>query len=148
MTMLHIHMPGLLDDIFVRWRLQWQARVRRVLRAVRYASGRLSANDAQSIVCDCEPVAGWFPLLTLTADETLDQALEEYAEHPELRRLVREACSYVGGRWESYDDQLYEARCWAMEKVREYAVFEGVELRPAAIQIHEQSAEQANESED
>lgn len=135
MTRFYIHTPGSPGDLLFRWRLAWQARIYRVLRAVRYASGRLSADDAQTIVCDCEPVAGWFPLLTLTADATLDQALEEYAEHPELRRLVREACSYVGHRWESYGDELQEARSWAMEKVREYAALEHIELHPAAIVV-------------
>lgn len=131
-----------LGDLCFRWRLQWQTRFRRALRALRYATGRLSVGDAQLIVCDCERTAGWFPLLTLTVDDTLEQALEEYAEHADLRRLVEEACSYVGGRWESYNDDLYDARCWAIEKVREYAAIEGVVLQPAAIEIREQHAEQ------
>lgn len=133
-----------LGDLCFRWRLQWQTRFRRVLRALRYATGRLSVEDAQLIVCDCERTAGWFPLLTLTVDDTLEQALEEYAEHPDLRRLVEEACSHVGGRWQSFNDDLHEARCWAMDKVREYAVAEGIELPPAAIEIQEQPADQVD----
>lgn len=90
-------------------------------------------DDAQSIMFDCELPAGWFPLLTLTVDDTLDQALEEYSEHPDLRRLIEEACTHVGSEWEQSNDDLYHARCWAMEKVREYAAIEGIELQPAAI---------------
>ena len=146
--MTYIRMPGFAGDFFYRQRLRWQSRIRRMLRAARYAGGRLSVADAQSIVCDCEPVAGWFPLLTLTMDETLDQALKEHAEHPELRRLVGEACSYVSGRWESYNDDLHEARSWAIEKVLEYAASESIELHPAAIGVQEQPVEQATISKD
>lgn len=147
MNTLYIRTPGFLGDSLFRWRLRCRARIGRFVLAARYAAGRLSVDDARSIVCHCEPVAGWHPLLTLTVDDTIEQALEEYAEHPELRRLVEEACAHVGGRWESYNDDLYEARCWAMEKVREYAEFEGIELHPAATVIQEPPADGAGTKE-
>ncbi len=139
MTKFQIRPPALLGDSLFRMRLRWRNRIGRALRAARYAAGRLSADDAQRIMCDCERSAGWFPLLTLTVDDTLDLALEEYAEHPDLPRLIGEACSSVAGRWESHNDDLHNAQSWAMEKVREYAAADGIVLQPAANEIQEQS---------
>lgn len=147
MNTFHIRSSGVLGDILFRWRLWWRARARRLILAARYASGRLSVDDAQAIVCDCEPIAGWFPLLTLTVDDTIELALEEFAEHPELRNLAEEACTHVRRKWEAGSDYLHEAQCWALEKLREYAAIEGIDLHPAAIEIQEQPADGAGTKE-
>lgn len=138
MTKFQIRPSAMLGDSLFRLRLRWRSRFGRAIRGARYAAGRMSPDDAQRIMCDCERSAGWFPLLTLTVDDTLDLALEEYAEHPELPSLIRDACSSVAGRWESYNDDLYNAQSWALEKVREYAVSDGIVLLPAANVIQEQ----------
>jgi hypothetical protein len=57
-------------------------------RAWRYGVGRLSADDAQRLMLDCRYPAGWHPLLVLTVEDTLEQAREEIADHPDLPRLV------------------------------------------------------------
>jgi hypothetical protein len=54
--------------------------------AWRYAAGTLSADDAQRIILNCRGPAGWHPLLVLTVEDTLEQAREEFADHPELPR--------------------------------------------------------------
>jgi len=114
---------------------QWWVRDRRYRlaqwrRAWRYVTGRLSADDAQRMMLDCRYPAGWHPLLVLTVEDTLEQAREELADHPELPRLLADGCARVGDKWESYNDELWEARRWAINTAREYAADEGIALTP------------------
>ena len=97
-------------------------------RAWRYATDRLSPDDVQWIMLDCRFPAGWHPLLVLTVEDTLEQAREELADHPALRRLLADGCARVGDKWESYNDELWEARRWAISLAREYATDEGITL--------------------
>jgi hypothetical protein len=97
-------------------------------RAWRYATERLAPEDAQWIMLDCRFPAGWHPLLVLTVEDTLKQAREELADHPELPRLIADGCARVGDKWESYNDELWEARRWAISLARKYAADEGVTL--------------------
>jgi hypothetical protein len=77
---------------------------------------------------DCERPAGWHPLLILTVDEALEQAREAFADHPDLRRLIADGCARVGHKWESYNDDLYNARCWAIDVAEQHARDEGITL--------------------
>jgi hypothetical protein len=88
----------------------------------------MTADDAQTIMIDCERPAGWHPLLVLTVDDTLDQAGEDFADHPELPRLIAEGCAHVGRKWQSHGDDLYYARGWAIETAEKYAADEGTTL--------------------
>lgn len=110
------------------WRLRTRARLARYRRAWRYALGALSINDAQTVLVDCEYRAGWHPLVTLTVESTLEQALEEFEEHPELPRLIADGCARVCQKWEPSGDVLYEARRWAINEARRYAGEEGIRL--------------------
>jgi hypothetical protein len=103
-------------------------RARRLCRAWGYITGRLSANDAQWIMFECERPAGCHPLLTLTVEDTLEQARETLADHPELPRLIADGCERVGHKWESYNDDLYHARQWAIDLAQDYAANEGITL--------------------
>jgi hypothetical protein len=80
------------------------------------------------VLIDCHDPAGWHSLLTLTVEDTLEQAREIFADHPELRRLIEDGCSRVARKWESYGDELYEARRWAIELAEGYAADEGITL--------------------
>jgi hypothetical protein len=99
-------------------------------RAWRYAAGRLSADEAQRLMLDCRYPAGWHPLLVLTVEDTLEQAREEIADHPDLPRLVADGCARVGDKWEPYYGELLEARCWAINLAKNYAVHEGFTFVP------------------
>jgi hypothetical protein len=107
---------------------RFQHRLVRYRRALDYALDDLSADQAQEIVLDCEYTAGWFPLLALTVENTLEQALEVYQDHPELRRLIAEGCDRVHYKWEDHSDALYYARGWAIELAEGYAAMEGITL--------------------
>lgn len=95
-------------------------------RAWRYAAGRLSANDAQQLMLDCSYSAGSHPLLVLTVEDTLQQAREEIADHPDLLRLVADGCARVADKWEPYYGELLEARRWAIDLAKNYAADEGI----------------------
>lgn len=124
-------MAGLIakiGDAARRHRRAMQQRIARWRRAFCYLAGRLSADDAQSIFLDCRYPAGWHPLLILSVDDTLEQALKTFADHPELARLVADGCARVGQKWESYGDELYEAHRWAIDVAEGYALDEGISL--------------------
>ena len=104
-------------DRLGRWKRTW-----------RYAAGRLSADEAQRLMLDCRFPAGWHPLLVLTVEDTLEQAREEIADHPDLPRLIADGCARVGDKWEPYCGELLEARCWAINLAKNYAVDEGITL--------------------
>ncbi len=110
------------------WRYRLTARAQRLSRARGYFTGRLSADDAQWIMFECQRPAGCHPLLTLTVKHTLEQARETFADHPELPRLIADGCERVGDKWESHNDDLYEARRWAIALAEEYAANEGIKL--------------------
>jgi hypothetical protein len=105
-----------------------RGRLAQLVRAWRYAAGTLSADDAQRIILDCRGPAGWHPLLVLTVEDALEQAHEEFADHPDLRRLIADACFHVGDKWDSHGDELWEARRWAIEVAQRYAADEGIAL--------------------
>jgi hypothetical protein len=110
------------------WCYRARNRAQRLSRAWSYFRGRLGADDAQRILLDCESPAGWHPLLVLTVEDTLEQARETFADHPDLPRLIADGCERVGDKWESYNDELYEARRWAIDLAEHYAAREGIEL--------------------
>lgn len=101
-------------------------RLGRWTQAWRYAAGRLSADEAQRLMLDCRYPAGWHPLLVLTVQDTLEQAREEIADHPDLPRLVADSCARVGDKWEPYYGELLEARSWAINLAKNHAAEEGI----------------------
>jgi hypothetical protein len=111
-----------------RLRYRCYATLNRWTRAWRYAAGRLSADEAQRLMLDCRYPAGWHPLLVLTVEDTLEQARQEIADHPDLPRLIADGCARVGDKWEPYYGELLEARCWAINLAKNYAVDEGITL--------------------
>lgn len=106
--------------------MRLKERAERYSRAWAYARRRLSPDQAQRIFLDCQYPAGWHPLLVLTVEDTLEQAHEDFHDHPELARLINDGCSRVSHKWESINDDLYEARRWAIDLAGEYAGGEGL----------------------
>ncbi len=99
-------------------------------RAWCYAMNSLSADEGQRIMLDCRDPAGWHPLLVLTVEETLEQARQDLADHPDLSRLIADGCARVGDKWESYNDELWEARRCAIGLAKDYAADEGIRFVP------------------
>jgi hypothetical protein len=117
----------------IAWRIsgaryRTAAGLRRLARAWGYFTGRLGADDAQRIMLDCEPAAGRYPLLILAVEDTLQEAREIFADHPELPRLIAGGCAGVAHKWESHNDELYTARGWAIGIALRFAAQEGIRL--------------------
>lgn len=112
----------------IRRRIRTEMRFQRIRRAWCYGRGSLSADDAQEIMLDCREPAGWHPLIVLTVEDTLEQAREIFEDHPDLARLIEETCIRVERKWESYGDELFEARRWAIEIAEGYAAGEDITL--------------------
>jgi hypothetical protein len=110
------------------WRYRAKAQRERLTRTWGYFRGRMSADDAQRIMLDCRDPAGWYPLLVLTVEDTLEQAAETFRDHPELPRLIADGCARVADKWEAYNDELYTARHWAIDLAERYAADEGIKL--------------------
>lgn len=102
--------------------------LKRFQRAWRYINDSMSARDAQEMMFDCQDQSGQHPLLVLNTAAVLDDALEIFASHPELPRLVALACANVGRRWEANGDDYYEAVRWVLETMEDYAADFGVTL--------------------
>ncbi|MDE1990303.1 MAG: hypothetical protein KGI82_07505 [Betaproteobacteria bacterium] len=110
------------------WKYRLKARVKRLCHAWRYATGTLSADDAQTMIVECQDPAGWYPLMILTVEDALEYAREMFVDHPTLRRFIADGCARVGHKWETYGDELAEAFRWAAELAEEYAASEGIIL--------------------
>lgn len=115
-------------DRITHRRFRARYRLARLSRAWAYFLDHLDADAAQRVMLDCEHSAGWHPLLVLTVEDTLADAREVFADYPDLPRLINDGCARVARKWESYNDELYEARRWAIDLAVEYAAAEGVTL--------------------
>ena len=120
--------PKTLSNLASIYRYRLRSKWRRLRRAVLYARGRLSQDDAQDLLLDCCAPAGWHPLLILSVDDTLEEALETYDNHPTLRCMISQACIRVAEKWEDNSDTLYHAKKWAVQFAEQYAKQEGVTL--------------------
>jgi hypothetical protein len=111
-----------------RTRYRTAASLKRFARACGYFTASLSEDDAQRIMLDCQHQAGWYPLLILTVEDTLQEARETFVDHPELPRLIAHSCAGVAQQWESHNDELYTARGWAIGLALHYAAEQGITL--------------------
>jgi hypothetical protein len=111
-----------------RARYRTTASLKRLARAWAYFMARLTEDDAQRIMLDCRHPAGWYPLLILTVEDTLREAREIFADHPDLPRLIADGCAGVACKWESHNDELYTARGWAIGLALRHGAEEGITL--------------------
>lgn len=107
---------------------RYRERLRRLRRGLAYACGRLTADDAQTLMLECRSRAGWYPLLILSAEDALEDAQQTFVYHPELPRLIFEACATVEAKWTSFGDELANAREWAIRLAERYAREDGLIL--------------------
>jgi hypothetical protein len=111
--------------------LRWQIlhRWRRIRRAVAYAGGRLSEDDAQSIILDCRLPAGWYPLMTLSPDDVREMATGLYGDAVHaLDPYLDGACECVARKWDHTGDEHWHAREWALDLALQGAAQDGIVL--------------------
>lgn len=109
---------------------RWEASeaVKRVGRAVRYATNRVTEDDAQQIIYECQPASGWFPLETLSVESVLTAAEERWGDNPALLPLAEQACRRVWNKWCTDGYGADAAETWALDLIEEYAEHDGVTL--------------------
>lgn len=125
---------------FNRLAWPWRTRLARMLRAWRYARGKLTADDAQDIIVECERDAGWYPLLILSVGDALESALDDYRDHPKLRSYIASACEHVHRKWEGNSDERYAALEWTTRLATEWAAEDGVAFMPIETADDEEPA--------
>lgn len=112
------------------WRWRIRPRLQRCRRALAYAMGRLSPDDAQWLLIDCQPIAGWYPLTTLCEGDVFGLAADRYGDAADaLAPYIPAACERVAGKWETPCDDGWHARNWAIEIALEYAAQDGVLIK-------------------
>ncbi|MDD4616725.1 MAG: hypothetical protein PHW76_06400 [Alphaproteobacteria bacterium] len=109
------------------WSYRLHCRWKRLCRAFDYATAQLSQNDAQTLIMDCQPLAGWYPLMVLTEDDVFEMAADLHGDAADaLAPYIPGACDYVGRKWEASGDDYWHARHWALEIAQEWVAQEGV----------------------
>jgi hypothetical protein len=110
------------------WKLRY--RLARWRRAWAYARGRLGADDAQTLMVDCEHIAGWYALMTITSDDVLDFAVSRHGEAALLLKpYLPAACERTARKWEGGDDH-YAALEIALDTATDWAAEHGIDVRP------------------
>ena len=113
---------------------QLRYRYEHLRRAFAYATGRLSCDDAQTIILDCRDYS-WLvsadddrtrrcprpPRLAFTAIQRL----------PRLSPISPAACEYVARKWDAGDDCWISRHDWALDTAREFAAQDGIDLDKA-----------------
>ena len=101
---------------------------RRCGRAIRYAMGRSTIDDAWQFHHDSQNITGFRCLEGLSEHSVLDALFDQYGNNPALESFVTRACSRVADKWNSSDDIASAAEDWAVDLVREYATEAGISL--------------------
>ncbi len=113
-------------------RRQTRHRCLRLKRALCYATGRLSFEDANDIMRDCERSALSYPLMVLTPQSVLDMAIERYGEQAAaLEPYLADACAYVAQRWDPPAEEYWHPRDWALSTAIDHAAKDGITLADA-----------------
>ena len=82
------------------------------------------------MICEMERAAGFYGLESISDQDVLDDAAEEYEDSPELRDLCARAAQRVAHKWNSTGDINSAARDWALDLVREWAAERGLSGLP------------------
>ena len=105
--------------------------IRRHSEAYDYAMERVDCNTANAMIYQLQPIAGWFPLSTISVDWVCERAVEsdygEWEDFPEAYELACEATEYVAQHWEDGDNGATD---WAIQKFEEFAAERGITLVP------------------
>jgi hypothetical protein len=111
----------------LRWR--YSERMKRVRLAYRYATDRLTEDDAYDMSRAAMRVSGRYPLAEFNVSDTLERAREKYGDEPALEELVRDACDRVWNKWDGDSGETAgAAEDWALDLVRSYAAHRGITL--------------------
>lgn len=114
------------------WRWRLTATIARIGLAWRLATNRLTEFDGSDLIERGSEVSGRFALEEISTDDIHELAIDLYGDHPRLRALCHEAARHVSRKHESNDELLGSLQDRALEKVRDYADADGIELPMAS----------------
>jgi hypothetical protein len=110
------------------YRYRMANQLHRLRRALAYATGQLSSDDAQDIILDCREDAGWYLLMVITPEDVLGLAISRYGDTARaLKPYLAAACGYVSRKWDAGDD-YYAALDFALDQACDYASQDGIEI--------------------
>ena len=110
----------------LRYRLR--LRFARYARAVRYATGRMSIDDAWSVWRDAQNVTGFRCLEGISESSVADAAYDRFGDNPELTPIIAQACARVADKWNCSGDTQNAAEDWALDLIAAYAAADGLTL--------------------
>ena len=105
-------------------------RLDRLARGLRYAIGRATKADAETMLYECSHIAGDYCLESFSVGDVIENALEEYEDTPALREVCENAAARVWQKWNSTGDARSAACDWAHDLVREWAAERGLSGLP------------------
>lgn len=111
-------------------RFRYQERLSRLTRGLAYAFGRsLTEDDRHVLRTEMNEALGYYPLMTLAAEDLLHEARSRYGEQAgKLTPYFAAACDRVAGKWDNCSDAFGFAVDWALEQAVEYASHDGIHL--------------------
>jgi hypothetical protein len=94
-----------------------------------FANGKLTEDDARTMLYECERAVGCFSLQTISVESILDTAGYRWANAAEeIRGIAWEACCRVSEKWPGSESVTEASEDWALELIAEYAQDEGIIL--------------------
>ena len=100
----------------------------RVSRAIRYALGRMTLEDAYNFHHEVKYMTGIYPLTEMSTDDLLEQCESLWGHHPEFAEMARDACEHVCRKWDNSPEELDVAIDWAMSTIQRWAWERGIKL--------------------
>lgn len=85
------------------------SRLTRLRTAYRYATNTLTDDDAQNLILECEPIAGWFSLVTLDVQDAINRAKDNYPDRPGLISNMHAICSQYARDWDDGCCTIHDA---------------------------------------
>ena len=93
------------------------------------ANGTLDQDAANDIIYECQPVAGWYPIETLSVDRIIEDAGFRWSNPAaDIEPFAAQAARRVWNKWDSSGDAPDAASDWACDLIAEYARQDGVAL--------------------
>lgn len=95
---------------------------------LKYGLGRLTREEASSLLYDIEIAAGVAVLCSIDVEGTLRTAIEDhdFEPHPALEGYIADGVALVRSKWSGNGDVVCEAEGWAIDKAMEYAAEDGL----------------------
>lgn len=100
----------------------------RLAIALRYAMGKTTEADAQTLMFEMQGIAGVWALEIIDVEGVLASARDRWGDHLGMEQWAHEASSRVWSKWGGDGHVTDAAQGWALDLIEQYAASEGVTL--------------------